>query len=128
MYNVTVKKNNKYGEAIFTVQQDFHEILRDNFSAICKAIVVRGRVLKELATKSDEDLEQFMQLIKNSKCHSLDELIVQIHDQIGLSKETTQYLFNLAVKDWGDYAIIKSVKVLLEEYKKEVSAMYKIIK
>ena len=119
---------NKSGVSTLTVQEDFNVILRDNFSAVCKAIALRGKVLKELASylkKDSKAWDTIMELIRSSSTPPVASMKIQ--ELTGLSQETAKYLLGLELSEAGSYYDLSEVENMIKDYQKQLADIISIV-
>ena len=101
---------------------DFNQLLSNNFKEICKAIAIRGRVLKELVTITESNnrlAETVIQFIKrySGEEETRNNLCKELH----VCNATAQYLMDMSL-DVLFSLDSKSAKQKYEEYKKAIDS------
>ena len=125
--DLTIK--NKSGVPTLSLSEDFNVILRNNFSAICKAIALRGKVLNELANylKNDSNAwDTVINLMRSSSTTEKASLLIQ--EKTGMSKETVQYLLGLELQIACFYYDLIEVEKMIKDYQKQLAEVISIAK
>ena len=118
--DLTIK--NKSGVPTLTLQEDFNVILRNNFSAVCKAIVLRGKVLKELAAYLKKDSNAWDTIIRIIRSSSAPKTaLIKIQEGTGMSEETAQYLLGLELSESSFYYDLPEVERMIRDYQEQLA-------
>ena len=118
--DLTIK--NKSGVPTLTLQEDFNVFLRIYFSAVCKAIALRGKVLKELAAYLKKDSNAWDTIIRIIRSSSAPKTaLIKIQEGTGMSEETAQYLLGLELSESSFYYDLLEVEKMIKDYQEQLA-------
>ena len=93
---------NRGGESTLTITDDFHQVLDENFTAVCTAISNKIRILQELQHLSEENeqlADTVIQTIHSSRFPM--EAVFKLQKEMNMSEMTAKYLQNLPLTSLG---------------------------
>ena len=111
------------GVSTLKLDIDFNQILDDNFEEICKAIAVRGQVLKELVTIAESNnklIETVVQIIRSSS--SEEEAVSSLSKELDVSIATAKYLADIRLDELSSLNM-KDIRQKYEKYKKTIESL-----
>ena len=109
------------GVSTLKLDIDFNQILDDNFEEICKAIAVRGKVLKELVTiaeSNNKPIETVVQIIRSSS--SEEEAVSSLNKELDVSIATAKYLADIRLDELSSLNL-ETLKDKYEEYRNTIN-------
>lgn len=117
------KIKNEGGVFTMTLKTDFNQIIEKNFTEICKAIAVRGKVLNELYVHFEKNPDAFgtlVKIIRNASC--TNEAAMKMHEETGLSVVASQYILNMEL---SSLALLSKeiIRRLQNNYKKQIACI-----
>ena len=118
--NARIRTNDS--SSTLKLEIDFNQLLSNNFKEICKAITIRGRVLKELVTITESNnrlAETVIQFIK--RYSGEEETRNNLSKELHVCNATAQYLMDMSL-DVLFSLDSKSAKQKYEEYKKAIDS------
>lgn len=121
--DLTIK--NKSGVPTLTLQEDFNVFMRINFSAVCKAIALRGKVLKELTAYLKKDSNAWDTIIRIIRSSSAPKTaLIKIQEGTGMSEETAQYLLGLELSESSSYYDLPEVEKMIKDYQEQLADVF----
>jgi len=111
------------GVSTLKLDIDFNQLLDDNFEEICKAIAIRGQVLKELVTIAESNnklIEVVLQIIKSSS--SEEEAVDSLSKELDVSIATAKYLTDIRLDELVSLDL-ETMKDKYEEYRNAINCL-----
>ena len=119
---------NKGGESTLTITGDFYQILDENFTEICKAITNKVKTLNELKTLFNTDRQVTSTIIQIiMKSNDSETAALKLQEELSLSKMASYYLLNVSLSSLGTLNA-EGIAKELEDYKKQIAAIYSVLK
>ena len=111
---------NRGGESTLTITDDFHQVLDENFTAVCTAISNKIRILQELQHLSEENeqlADTVIQTIHSSRFPM--EAVFKLQKEMNMSEMAAIYLIN--------WPLMSIVSLNSEELHKKLAKIQKHI-
>ena len=111
---------NRGGESTLTITDDFHQVLDENFTAVCTTISNKIRILQELQHLSEENVQLadiVIQTIHSSRFPI--EAVFKLQKEMNMSEMAAKYLMN--------WPLMSIVSLNSEELHKKLAKIQKQI-
>jgi DNA gyrase/topoisomerase IV subunit A len=113
----------KDGNSTLKLEIDFNQLLNDNFEEVCKAIAIRGKVLREIVTvfeANNEIIESVFQILKSSRGE--EEATLNLCKALNVSTDAAQYLLNMPIEEMSSLGW-EVLKEKLNNYTKLIESL-----